>query len=358
MVRVAPVRPALLGWILAALATGALGTWAVLRVLNPPANVLDSPGYTLVTAERGTVGQTLRLNTSAVWAAEAEFANQASGIVTSVDLSDGVLVEPGTRLYSVDLRPVVVAAGAVPAFRDVAQGVRGDDVAQIQAMLTALGYAAGDPDGIFDAAVNSAVRAWQRDLGVPVDGIVRRGDIIFVPSLPARLALAPELAVGKVLSGGEPIVQVLPATPVFSIALPENQSRLVAAGMRVDIFVDGRSWAAEVTAVTTGASQVPTAQLGGVDGAPICADDCVSIPFGETVLLPCVIHVVPEVEGVTVPAAAVVTSADGRPGVVLESGEFRPVTVVAGASGLVVVEGIDEGVRVRTPGRLSLGALQ
>ena len=89
MVRVGPVRPAFVGWTLAAVLAGALGTWAVLRVLSPQADVLDAPGYTLVTAERGTVGQTLRLNTSAVWTAEAEFANQAAGTVTSVDLPDG-----------------------------------------------------------------------------------------------------------------------------------------------------------------------------------------------------------------------------------------------------------------------------
>lgn len=352
--RVSRVRPALVGWALAAMVTGALGTWAVLRVLSPQADVLEAPGYTLVTAQRGTVGQALRLNTSALWEADAELANQASGTVTSVGLSDGVVAEPGAQLYTVDLRPVVVAAGVVPAFRDLSWGDRGADVAQVQAMLAALDYAPGEPDGAFDAAVDSAVRAWQRDVGVTVDGVVRRGDIVFVPSLPARLALAPEVAVGAVLTGGEPMVRVLPATPVFSIALPENQSRLVTAGMKVDITAaDGRRWSAEVTAVATDESGSPTARLGGIGGAPICTDDCTLIPYGETMLLPSVIHVVPEIEGVTVPAAAVVTAADGRAGVVLESGEFHPVTVVAGASGMVVVEGIDDGTRVRIPGEAS-----
>jgi hypothetical protein len=219
-----------------------------------------------------------------------------------------------------------------------------------------LGYEPGDPDGVFDVAVSSAVRSWQRDLGVTVDGVVRRGDVVFVPSLPARLALARELVVGAALAGGEPTVQVLPVAPAFSISLPEGQARIVSIGMQVDISVDGvGTWPAQVTAVRVDQPESFTAELGGVGGAPICTEDCTSIPYGEEVLLPSVIHVLPEVTGVTVPAAAVVTDASGRTGVVLESGEFQPVTVVAGASGMVVVEGIEAGTRVRTPGQLSLG---
>lgn len=354
--RPARPRPTVLGWGAVLLVVGLLGGWALSRILSPPPDVLESPRYTVVTAEQGTVAQTLRLNTSAVWEADAELANQVAGTVTSIHLVDGTTMGPGALLYTVDLRPVVVAAGPVPAFRDLSWGDHGADVAQVQGMLAALGYAPGDPDGVFDAAVNSAVRAWQRDLGVAVDGVVRRGDLVFVPALPARLALAPEVAVGAVLVGGEPTVRVLPAAPVFSITLPENQARLVTHGMRVDISFDDGSWSAVVTELTVDGSGSPLARLGGVDGGPICTEDCVHVPYGTAVVLPSLIHVVPEVEGVTVPAAAVVTAADGGTGVVLESGEFRPVTVLTGASGLVVVEGIEAGTRVRTPGELALEA--
>jgi peptidoglycan hydrolase-like protein with peptidoglycan-binding domain len=306
-----------------------------------------------VTAERGTVGQTLRLNTSAAWSAEAVLNNAATGTVTSVDLVDGQSVGPGDRLYRVDLRPVVVAAGAVPAFRDLSEGLRGDDVAQVQQLLAALGYAPGEADGQFDNTVYWAVRAWQRDLGLEVDGVVRRGDVVFVPSLPARLALEPQLVVGASVAGGEPAVRVLSPTPTFTIALPENQARIVEPGMQVEISPDGAGpWQAQVSAVRRDEESGFTADLSAVDGAAICAQECGSIPVGEQVLLPSTIHVVPEVSGVVVPAAAVVTNAAGRTGVVLESGEFHPVTVVAGASGMAVVGGLAVGTRVRTPGEM------
>lgn len=50
-------------------------------------------------------------------------------------------------------------------------GSRGDEVTQIQARLTELGYDPGTADGIFGARTQEAVRAFQQDYGLAVDGI-------------------------------------------------------------------------------------------------------------------------------------------------------------------------------------------
>lgn len=50
-------------------------------------------------------------------------------------------------------------------------GSRGEEVAQIQARLTELGYDPGTADGIFGARTQEAVRAFQQDQGLAVDGI-------------------------------------------------------------------------------------------------------------------------------------------------------------------------------------------
>lgn len=49
--------------------------------------------------------------------------------------------------------------------------LRGDDVATLQARLNALGFDAGREDGIFGIDTDRAVRAFQREYGVPEDGI-------------------------------------------------------------------------------------------------------------------------------------------------------------------------------------------
>ena len=49
--------------------------------------------------------------------------------------------------------------------------MRGDDVAVLQKRLNALGFDAGKEDGIFGPAADRAVRAFQKEYGVPGDGI-------------------------------------------------------------------------------------------------------------------------------------------------------------------------------------------
>lgn len=49
--------------------------------------------------------------------------------------------------------------------------LHGADVRTLQGALNALGFAAGDPDGIFGSFAERAVREFQRNTGLPVDGI-------------------------------------------------------------------------------------------------------------------------------------------------------------------------------------------
>lgn len=277
--------------VLALTLIGFAGGWAAKTLLGGQADVLASPGYTLVEARRGAVGQTLRLNTSVEWSAQFVASNSASGTVTTIDLDAGEVADTGDVLYTVDLRPVVVAVGDVPTFRDLRSDDRGADVEQVQAMLRTLGYSSAPPDGSFGAATAQAVRAWQRDLGVTTDGVVRRGDLVFVPELPARLALAQELAVGSTLAGGEPAVELLVGEPSFTIALADNQAQLVSEGTVVEIQgAGGNLWHAEVASVERAETEASwTAILRGESDEPICGDDCDAIPVGERTLLPSVV---------------------------------------------------------------------
>ena len=345
-----------IGWAVPVAIVAGVAGWALHAVLSPPDDVLSASDYAVVRVQPGTVSHSIRLNTSVEWSAELVAPNQAAGTVTTVGWQSGKRAEPGDTLYTVDLRPVVVAEGDVPAFRDLSSGARGDDVAQLQRLLADLGYPVWAEDGVFGWALDSAVRSWQRDLGLTPDGVVRRGDVIFVPELPTRLSLDPELAVGTNLTGGEPAVQVLPPAPTFTIVLPEAQARLVTPGMPVEINYPGGTWSAEIGEVRRGTgSDGPggmSAILTSEAGADICGDDCDEITIDAETLLDSTIHLVPETTGLTVPAAALATTAAGQTVVVLESGELQPVTVVTAARGMAVVEGVADGARVRIPGEV------
>ncbi|WP_353649359.1 N-acetylmuramoyl-L-alanine amidase [Nakamurella sp. A5-74] len=47
----------------------------------------------------------------------------------------------------------------------------GDDVAALQHKLSSLGYNTGRPDGLFGSSTDSAVRQFQRDIGITADGV-------------------------------------------------------------------------------------------------------------------------------------------------------------------------------------------
>ncbi|NLZ52038.1 MAG: peptidoglycan-binding protein [Thermoanaerobacteraceae bacterium] len=52
------------------------------------------------------------------------------------------------------------------------QGLQGEDVRELQSKLESLGYDVGPIDGIFGPLTEKAVRKFQKDNGLVVDGIV------------------------------------------------------------------------------------------------------------------------------------------------------------------------------------------
>ena len=65
-------------------------------------------------------------------------------------------------------RPLATLPGRVPAYRDLRPGMVGEDVAQLQSALHALGYGSAVPDGEFGQSTKEAVEAFYEALGYPV----------------------------------------------------------------------------------------------------------------------------------------------------------------------------------------------
>ena len=67
-----------------------------------------------------------------------------------------------------------VMDGALSFYRNLYVGLSGEDVRNLQQRLFDLGYLEFSPDGIFDARTDAALRAFQEEHGLYVDGIMGR----------------------------------------------------------------------------------------------------------------------------------------------------------------------------------------
>ena len=81
------------------------------------------------------------------------------GLVSELPLAGAQLGE-GDVAATGSGRPLFVLVGARPMSRDLGPGLSGDDVAQLEASLTRLGFDVGSVDGVYDDRTEAAVQAW------------------------------------------------------------------------------------------------------------------------------------------------------------------------------------------------------
>lgn len=343
--------PLLAGLLALVAVTAGIVGWALATVFSTPQEVLTERPFTTAEVVIGKVGSSITLNTVAEWTPELVGSNQAAGTVTSVDIEPGEEVQAGTVLYSVNLNPVVIAQGDVPAFRQMSTGITGKDVAQLQKLLQGLGFYGGPIDSSFSSEVASAVRNWQDSLGREQTGSVEVGDIVNVPTLPTRVTFDESvLDRGKALAGSEPILSGLPVSPGFVIPITEAQASLVPPGTRVRVAGPaGEQWIGITGEQITGEEGGILVPLKGEGDAPVCADKCASLPVSEATRLRSEVVTVEEVEGLSVPSAALRSSSNGSTVVIDEAGKEHKVDVVSSARGLSILEGVEVGLRVRVP---------
>lgn len=203
-------------------------------------------------------------------------------IVTAAPRHRGTTVRAGEVVLEVAGRPVIALTGALPAYRDLAPGDVGPDVAQLEQALARIGLDPGDVDDEFTTYTSAAVADLYERLGYPAptagtigsapDGaageeattgaaaadadevVLPMSEVTYVPSLPRRVDRAPA-RLGKplprapmLLSGSELVV---------SIGLTTADQEVLEAGMPVVIDVPGgaevRGRLGAVTGTETGA---------------------------------------------------------------------------------------------------------
>ncbi|WP_433788510.1 peptidoglycan-binding protein [Actinoplanes sp. CA-252034] len=184
----------------------------------------------------------------------------------------GDVIGRGRAVFRVDGRVVPLLFGGAPFFRTLSSGVsRGSDVKALEQNLKIMGYGPRlTVDTRFTPATRTAIRRWQRALGVPVTGTVQPGDVVVMPG-PIRITAV------EAVPGGPAAGTVLTASGTgrqVTVKLPVASQRLAVPGARVTVELPGgTSTTGRVTEVGTVATAERTdarAQTGvGTESATI-----------------------------------------------------------------------------------------
>jgi peptidoglycan hydrolase-like protein with peptidoglycan-binding domain len=189
--------------------------------------------------------------------------NQLSGTVTAVP-AEGEILERGDTILEVDGgRVSALMYGERPAWRTLQVGVDdGPDVRQLQENLQALGYFEADlePDEVFGQYTEAAVIAWQAARGVEDDGIVRLGDVVFLPGAVRLTTVTAQL--GTRVNAGQSIATTSSTTRVITVSLNANRQDILAVGDAVTVELpDGTTTPGRIDAIASVAT--PPTQQGG-----------------------------------------------------------------------------------------------
>lgn len=283
-----------------------------------------------------------------------DLATRLDGTITSLPKT-GATLDRGAPVCEIDATPVVLLYGSLPAYRDLAPGVSGDDVEQFEKNLAELGYQWFTVDDTYDADTADAVRQWQYDLGLPQTGTVELGRVVYAAGK-IRVE-SRQLTVGEVAQPGTPVLGYTGKTKLITVTLDMSDQDLVAVDDPVTVTLpDGATATGKVTDI-----QIVVRPAEDKDGDPkttlevrVEVDEADALEGMDQGSLSVTFAGEERADVLTVPVGALLALPDGGYGVetVEDNGtRILPVTTGLFASGRVEVsgDGIGEGMTVGMP---------
>ncbi|OLB81319.1 MAG: peptidoglycan-binding protein [Actinobacteria bacterium 13_2_20CM_2_71_6] len=243
-------RRALLVAAAAMVVAGGAGA-AALGVGKRPGGTATSSALppSTATVTRGTLVDTETASGNLDHGTVTSATSRINGTLTALATVGGT-VNRGQALYTVDNGPVVLMYGSLPAYRPLAEGTEGADVKQFEENLAALGYKGFTVDTKYSADTATAVRKWQKALGLPQTGIVELGRVTFATG-PVRVD-AHKAAVGDPAGPGQAVLTYTAVAQVVTVKLNPSQQRLAVKGRKVSVVLpDGKLAEGTIAEATT-----------------------------------------------------------------------------------------------------------
>jgi hypothetical protein len=188
-------------------------------------------------------------------ASSASSSSAGSGTFTWLP-QIGQVIRQGHQIYGLSGSPVVLLYGAVPSYRDLAEGMTGPDVTELNRDLLHLGYATraalGPRTGwdYYSAETAYAVEQLQAKLGLTVTGTLPLGQAAFLPGPVLVTGLGTTTSLGGQATAGAVVLTATSLTPVVTVDLDPSLQNQVKDGDQVSITLpDGSSTPGVVTQV-------------------------------------------------------------------------------------------------------------
>jgi peptidoglycan hydrolase-like protein with peptidoglycan-binding domain len=247
-------RVRLIGVLAAVAVLGGSGWWLTSRgaAASPPAGEADTSSATTTAAvERTTLTVTDDFNGTLGFAGDYDVIGGLSGILTWT-VPTGTVVTAGKRLYETNGHDrTSLMYGARPAWRTMESGVtNGPDILQLETNLKKLGFTRkGDKiDSHWDARTTAAVKRWQRKAGLPVDGRVDLGEVVFLPE--AVRITEVSAALGTMVGQGGPVLSGTSSRRVVSLDLDAADRQAFDVGKAVQVKLpDGSTVAGKIATI-------------------------------------------------------------------------------------------------------------
>ncbi len=307
-----------------------------------------------VAVSRRSLTESVEANGSVGHGAVSTLPIDTQGIVTRAPAQDDLLTEGDVAVW-VNERPVTLAAGSAPMYRElrrVASGERdeagvrvglqsGTDVDQLQAFLLAEGFDDDgrlEPDGIFGVSTERAVKAWQTSVGLPATGRVDRAQIVFVDR-PVRVES--ELIEGDAFTS----LTVTSPEPTITVTVSAKKRAFFATGATVEVDGPDGTVPGTVTKTTRSVSPEGTTQYEveiTVEAGALGTAETIKVTATKTIAD----------DVLTVPARALLALAEGGWAVQVVTPTGPEVTAVQlgdVVDGIAEIDNIDEGTEVVVP---------
>ncbi|MER5986969.1 peptidoglycan-binding protein [Streptomyces sp. NPDC001787] len=227
-------RKGVVPFVLTAAITGA----AVLGVTRPWERQESAAGrspveYGTVAVQKGSLSSGIQIAGTLGYDEPTSVVAAGRGTVTALP-AVGTVIRPGGKLYEADGSAVVLMRGNRPLWRDLGPGAgNGPDVKQLKRNLVDLGYADGlglAVDEKFTKGTETAIKRWQKSLGVKQTGTVMLGSVVMLPQASVQvrqlgIQLGAPLGTASVMtvSGTSLVATVRPADNQLSRFKPDGK---------------------------------------------------------------------------------------------------------------------------------------